>query len=49
MSDGVKTANFKNTPANGPSIILASRLYRLNNKPEDLQLAKKRQLRKQRI
>jgi predicted alpha-1,6-mannanase (GH76 family) len=32
--------NFKNTPANGPAIILASRLYRLNNKPEDLQVAK---------
>lgn len=32
--------NFKNTPANGPAIILAARLYRLQNKPEDLQTAK---------
>lgn len=32
--------NFKNTPANGPAIILASRLYRLQQKPEDLETAK---------
>jgi predicted alpha-1,6-mannanase (GH76 family) len=32
--------NFKNTPANGPAIILAARLYRLQNKAEDLQTAK---------
>jgi predicted alpha-1,6-mannanase (GH76 family) len=31
---------FKNTPANGPAIILAARLYRLQNKAEDLQTAK---------
>ncbi len=32
--------NFKNPPANGPAIILASRLYRLQQKPEDLETAK---------
>jgi len=32
--------DFKNTPANGPAIILAARLYRLQNKAEDLQTAK---------
>lgn len=31
---------FKNTPANGPAIILAARLYRLQNKAEDLATAK---------
>jgi len=31
--------NFKNTPANGPAIILAARLYRLQNKAEDLTTA----------
>lgn len=31
---------FKNTPANGPAIILAARLYRLQNKAEDLQTAR---------
>lgn len=30
---------YKNTPANAPAIILASRLSRLLNKPEDLQTA----------
>lgn len=33
-------ANFKNTPANGPAIILAARLYREQNKAEDLQTVK---------
>jgi predicted alpha-1,6-mannanase (GH76 family) len=32
--------NFKNTPANGPAIILAARLYQLQKNPEDLQTAK---------
>jgi predicted alpha-1,6-mannanase (GH76 family) len=32
--------NFKNTPANGPAIILAAHLYQLQSKPEDLQTAK---------
>ena len=32
--------NFKNTPANGPAIILAARLYRLQQKAEDLSTAK---------
>jgi len=32
--------NFKNTPANGPAIILAARLYALQNNPADLQTAK---------
>jgi predicted alpha-1,6-mannanase (GH76 family) len=32
--------NFKNTPANGPAIILAARLYRLQQKQEDLETAK---------
>ncbi|MDB5020922.1 MAG: hypothetical protein JWQ28_2049 [Pedobacter sp.] len=32
--------NFKNTPANGPAIILAARLYQLQNDAEDLQLAR---------
>lgn len=31
---------YKNTPANAPAIILASRLYKLNKNEEDLQLAK---------
>ncbi len=31
---------YKNTPANAPAIILACRLYKLQNKAEDLQLAK---------
>jgi predicted alpha-1,6-mannanase (GH76 family) len=32
--------NFKNTPANGPAIILAARLYKLQNKQQDLETAK---------
>lgn len=32
---------YKNTPANAPASILASRLYRLNNNPDDLAWAKK--------
>jgi predicted alpha-1,6-mannanase (GH76 family) len=32
--------NFKNTPANGPAIILASRLYRHTNNAADLETAK---------
>ncbi len=32
--------NFKNTPANGPAIILASRLYRHKNNAADLETAK---------
>lgn len=32
--------DFKNTPANGPAIIFAARLYRSQNKPEDLATAK---------
>lgn len=32
--------NFKNTPANGPAIILAARLYQLQNNPQDLETAK---------
>ncbi len=32
--------NFKNTPANGPAIILAARLYQLQKKQEDLETAK---------
>jgi predicted alpha-1,6-mannanase (GH76 family) len=31
---------FKNTPANGPAIILAARLYQMQNNTEDLQTAK---------
>lgn len=32
--------DYKNTPANAPAIILACRLYKLQNKLEDLELAK---------
>jgi predicted alpha-1,6-mannanase (GH76 family) len=33
--------DYKNTPANGPAVILAARLYRLHKKAEDLTWAKK--------
>ncbi|MDB5012229.1 MAG: hypothetical protein JWQ25_431 [Daejeonella sp.] len=32
--------DYKNTPANAPAIILAARLYKLQNKAEDLETAK---------
>lgn len=32
---------YKNTPANAPAVILASRMYKLNHKEEDLRFAKK--------
>jgi len=33
--------DYKNTPANAPAVILAARLYELQQKPEDLEWAKK--------